>query len=526
MIDMAMKKVKRIEKETSLFCLDDCIATLAGYYQCDYEMMYIGGYQVSRQQGIQDFAEWYDIWLRGRFDNLQKYHGIMIQKYDFYWKHRVIRKIREELDGGRPVLLLLNPFWCPWDDGFQKYDAVPGHCFLIKGEYDGGFLCVDPYFEKDGQELPFAMFRKGLQEVYLTGKQEIRETSAGEERRTLERMYQSLSETAYFDLLRSFIIDMDQNGNIFQGVRMDADFWISPLIVFLLKINQSMQNIATVTAYVAGRCQSLSLQARGEKLWNIAVKWKQARKLVIKLYFIKRQDEKLKARTVERLMSIIDEMEEAVSEVPEEPAGETLAEELACCGDTGSGKPGSGQVVLDLKEYMNNKAFLRQSALEKGEREADFSSIGHCYVLDDTEGFHVLHTRERKIPLPEAGQPGNDNIACNGQVIALPQGRYSQVILIGSAEFGNSSDIMKIVSAAGREYEVEFCFTDYICEPFFGESIAWKGRGIYKKDHGYEWMPEDLYLYEQRLTMPEDTICEMILPINPSVHLFAIVLIL
>ena len=57
MIDITIKKVKRIEKETSLFCLDDCIATLAGYYQCDYEMMYIGGYQVSRQQGGQDFVE-------------------------------------------------------------------------------------------------------------------------------------------------------------------------------------------------------------------------------------------------------------------------------------------------------------------------------------------------------------------------------------------------------------------------------------------------------------------------------------
>ncbi len=525
MIDITIKKVKRIEKETSLFCLDDCIATLAGYYQCDYEMMYIGGYQVSRQQRGQDFAGWYDIWLTERFDNLQKYHGIMIRKYDFCWKHRVIRKIREELEEGRPVLLLLNPFWCPWDDGFQRYDAVPGHCFLVRGEYADGFLCMDPYFEKEEQELPFAMFRKGLQEVYLTGRQEVGEVPPEGYREALDRMAGRLSETAYFELLRSFVIDMEESANIFQGVRAEEDFWVCPLIVFLLKINQSIQNTATVTGYVAERCALASLEMLGEKLWNTAVKWKQARKLVIKLYFIKRQDEKLRARTIERLLSIIDDVERLVNAIP---GGQTEAEWLRTGENTGNNAEPerSGEIVLSLKEYMNNKAFLRKSGLVRGERDADFSSIGHCYVLDDTEGFQMLQTLDRKISLPEAGQPGNDNIACNGQTIPLPEGRYSQIVLIGSAEFGNSTDIMKIISAGGGEYEIEFCFTDYICEPFFDETVAWKGRGIYKKGQGYEWMPEDLYLYEQRRKMPEDTVCKLILPINPSIHLFAIVLIL
>lgn len=521
MIDITIKKVKRIEKETSLFCLDDCIATLADYYQCSYEMMYLGGYRISIQQGAQDFAARYDIWLADRFDNLQKYHGLLIRKCDFNWKHRIIKKIRTELEEGRPVLLLLNPYWCPWDDGFQRYDAVPGHCFIIKGEYDGGFLCVDPYFEKDDMELPFSLFRKGVQEVYCTEKLTAMEVSDAEYRDLLDDMFRKLSEAAYFDSLRSFIIDMEQNGNIFQSIRAEEDFWISPLIVFLLKVNQSIQNIATVTAYVAERCDSLSLEELGAKLWNTAVKWKQARKLVIKLYFIRRQDESLKARTIERLESIIDDMERSVSGLPEEITGERKEKNSSVMEHRES-----GEVVLALKEYMNNKAFLRQSELKKGELEADFSSVGNCYILNDTEGFHELYSRDHKIRMPEAGQPGNDNIACSGQGIPVPEGRYSHISLIGAAEFGNSSDIMKVTSTRGRRYEVEFQFTDYICEPCFGETIAWKGRGIHKKGNGYEWMPEDLYLYQQKLEMPDDIIDEITLPVNPSIHLFAIVLIM
>ena len=183
-IEMELKKVDRIEKETALFCLDDCISTLAGYYQCDYEMMYAGGYKIREQMGIQGFASRYQVSLQHRFDNLRRYHGLHIYKCDCFWKHSLIKMIKRELGQKRPVLLLLNPFWCPWDDGFQRYDAVPGHCFLVQGEYGKGFLCADPYFDKDQLELPYSLFRKGIQEVYLT-----RQVEKEDRCHTLEKTY-------------------------------------------------------------------------------------------------------------------------------------------------------------------------------------------------------------------------------------------------------------------------------------------------------------------------------------------------
>ena len=38
---LSICKVKRIERETGLMCLDDCIATVAEYYHCGYEMFYV-----------------------------------------------------------------------------------------------------------------------------------------------------------------------------------------------------------------------------------------------------------------------------------------------------------------------------------------------------------------------------------------------------------------------------------------------------------------------------------------------------
>ena len=527
-IKIELKKVDRIEKETALFCLDDCISTLAGYYHCDYEMMYAGGYKMREQIGIQGFASRYQVSLQHRFDNLRRYHGLFIYKYDCFWKHSLIKRMKKELEQMRPVLLLLNPYWCPWDDGFQRYDAVPGHCFLVQGEYGGGFLCADPYFDKDQLELPFPLFRKGIQEVYLVELEERSDSSHASGkmiyREVLGNMFRRMSEEGYFDTLYRFVENMSQSEDIFQEVRSDADFWISPLAVLLLQLNQSIQNMATVIKYVAAQCGSPFLEEQGVRFWNFAVKWKQARKLVMKLYFMKRTDAMLRTKTMERLYGIIEDMEKTAGRIT---GGE---EEVLSVGFIKSAdnmdrnNMDREYYVVDLDRFMNNKAFLRKSGLQEGKLDADFSSIGNCYVLDDTEESEPIRIPGTTVTMTGICGLGNDNIACDGQEISVPEDRYTRLCLVGAAEFGNSTDVLKIVSGCGREYEVEFQFTDYIYEPCFGESVVWKGSGIHKMEKGYEWMEEDLYLYGQMLEMPDDVAGKIMLPANPSIHVFAMIL--
>lgn len=526
-IEMELKKVDRIEKETALFCLDDCISTLAGYYHCDYEMMYAGGYKIREQMGIQGFASRYHISLQNRFDNLRRYHGLYIHKCDCFWKSGLIKRIKKELEQKRPVLLLLNPYWCPWDDGFQRYDAVPGHCFLVQGEYGKGFLCADPYFDKDQLELPYSLFRKGIQEVYLTEWADRADSSrtSGKMiyREEMENMFRRMSEEGYFDTLYHFAEDMSRSEDIFEEVRSDVDFWISPPAVLLLQLNQSIQNMAVLIKYVAAQCGSSFLEEQGVQFWNLAVKWKQVRKLVIKLYFMKREDESLRTKAMERMYSIIDEMEKAAERISRGEEQELSAGYIKSAGTIDRSSADSGYYTVDLDRFMNNKAFLRKSGLQEGKLDADFSSIGNCYVLDDTEGVEPIRISGTAAALTGIGGSGNDNIACDGQEISVPEDRYSHLCLVGAAEFGNSTDVLKIVSESARVYEVEFQLTDYIYEPCFGESVVWKGSGIHKQEKGYEWMEEDLYLYGQMLEMPDVTADRIILPVNPSIHIFAMI---
>ena len=67
---LSICKVKRIERETGLMCLDDCIATVAEYYHCGYEMSYAGGFAMRWRSGFTNFAGQYQIHLLDRLEKI------------------------------------------------------------------------------------------------------------------------------------------------------------------------------------------------------------------------------------------------------------------------------------------------------------------------------------------------------------------------------------------------------------------------------------------------------------------------
>lgn len=529
MLQIKIAQTDRIEKETGLTCLDDCIATLAHYYGCHYEMMYADGFAVLGSSGEYQFASSYFIRLVNGPRNLTDYHGLTLHRKEFYTKRRVKKLIRSEIEEGRPVLLLFDPFWCPWDWGFQQYSNEEGHCFLVSDMTDRGLVCADPYFEKEAELLPFEYFQKGIRGIYLVEYTGERSVPAGEYKKCLEKLFVNCRNQKYFEGLHSFIDEIAYREDIFNEVQSDELFWRSPLVGILLRMNQSIQSISGFVRYVAEQLGNEDLLALGERIWNLAITWKQARKLITKLYFMKRPDECLKEKTVQKMRLVIQELETMPERIQEIFCKENCVKESVKIKVGKSGKTplmagnGACSRQLDLTCWMNNKAFMYVEDLEKDNWKADFSSIGHCYLLDDEE-----HRRDiwqaGGIAFAMGAVYGNekDNIICDGQKIPVGWKGCQSFALIGSAEFGCSTEIMRITGEDGQEYEMEFHMTDYIYEPYYGETVAWTGKGAYKKEDGYEIMPETLYLYSQTYALPVENISFLELPINPSIHIFGI----
>lgn len=524
MLQIKIKQTNRIEKETGLTCLDDCIATLANYYQCHYEMMYADGFSILSGSGEYRFASNYYIRLVNGPRNLADYHGLTLHKKEFFSKRKMKKAIRNEIEEKRPVLLLFDPFWCPWDWGFQQYSNEEGHCFLVSDVTERGFVCVDPYFEKEAEELPYDYFIKGIRGVYLVEYVGERTVSSDEYKERLEELFFICKKQNYFEGLLSLIDDIAYRDDIFNEVESDELFWRSPLVGILLRMNQSIQSISGFVRYVAKQLDNENLMLLGDRIWNLAITWKQARKLIIKLYFMKRPDGRLKEKTVQKMRLVVKELES----VPEQLQAILREEKIVEKHEKGEERretttEEAGHLYrLDLNRWMNNKAFLYEKDLEKENWEADFSSIGHCYLVDEEHQQDIWKIGNTEFSMEAIYGKGKDNVVCDGQRIPVSLSGCRSIALIGSAEFGCSTEVMKIIGEEEQEYEMEFHLTDYIYEPYYGETVAWTGKGAFKKKDGYEKMSETLYLYTQTYPVPTERISFIELPINPSIHIFGI----
>lgn len=518
MLEIKIKKVNRIENETGLFCLDDCIATVAAYYNQDYELMYAGGYEIMRRNSPSNYAQNYMVALKDGPNYLWKYHGLKFQSFYIYNKRRLIKRIQKNFLNKKPVLVIFDPYWCPWDMAFQKHTSDTGHCFFLGEVTEHGFNCIDPYFEKECVELPYEYFWRGLRDIFLCVFQERKQIRIEDYQKIIEKLFKNLGSGNYFNNLKLLTEDMQQSENIFSGVLSDETFWVSPLATILLTINQSMQNIANTIFYIAKKLDDDQMAFISKKIWKLAIEWKQVRKLIIKLYFIKRDNKILKNSIFERMGRIVSDFEKIVLNFPnKEMEKSNIFYEQQYIKEY-------YKKEIDLEKYKNNKAFLNMLDLKKDHFNADFSSVGNCFIWDEKNDY-ILDDRKFASIKKAISKGQNDNIACNGQRIVIQKNIYSEIVIIGAAEFGNSSDILKLIYKNQREYELEFRFTDYIYEPQFNETVVWRGKGICTKDSRFEWMHESLYLYEQRYIIPNKELIGITLPINPSIHIFGITLI-
>lgn len=518
MKNLEIQKVRRIENETGLLCYDDCIATIAGYFSCSYELMYLGGYSITGQSGNKKFASQYRIYLKDQYKNLEQYHGLYFTECTLLSDK--VEELRNELKKQKPCLIIFDPYWCPWDLGFQKYTNLRGHSFFVVEEKGNSFVCVDPYFNKNAIEISKEHFVKGVRKIMQCNRKQSNVYMDSEIFSNVKKMFEGLYENKYFESLTNLAYDIEYSDNIFNEIVSSGEFWYSPIIVLFLLINQSMQSMALVIEYILRRFGNKYPVLIGvdRKIWNIAIQWKQVRKLIIKLYFMKKSDEELKKKIVERMRDIILKFEEESTKIIEFERTSMMVRHVA--NDTLSqNMPQSMSVKLDT--YFNNKAFLQVSDLKKNKVNVDFSSIGNCYVADAID-VSFFGKKNRNINLDRILSPSYDNVACNGQRIMLPDAIYKKILLIGAAEFGNSIDILTIQTKIGDTIEIEIQFTDYIYKPQFNEKIFWAGKGIHKLENKYEWMQETLYLFEKEYDIPRETISSITLPINPSIHIFAI----
>ena len=163
MIAITLPEFTDIGREFAI-CFEACVATLCRYINRHYEMMFLNQLQIYYQEGVTDFNQEMAQCFRSSdhyLEYLEKYHGIQLHYYD---QGDYIKIAQEELAKGKPTILHLDVFYCPWDPLFHKIHNC--HMGIITGVDEKYIYVCDPYDRVLHEKLLISDVHKHSQFIY------------------------------------------------------------------------------------------------------------------------------------------------------------------------------------------------------------------------------------------------------------------------------------------------------------------------------------------------------------------------
>ena len=125
-------------------------------------------------------------------------------------------------------------------------------------------------------------------------------------------------------------------------------------------------------------------------------------------------------------------------------------------------------------------------------------------------------------------QPGAfNNLACSGQRIAVPPGRYKTLTIVGASENGSNRGPLALAYREGPA-EAELALTDWCQPPKYGERVAFEADSRYTYSSEFRRVIRQIInvrLFLQTVRLDEGkTLEELTLPYNRRMHIFSMTL--
>ena len=188
-------------------------------------------------------------------------------------------------------------------------------------------------------------------------------------------------------------------------------------------------------------------------------------------------------------------------------------------------------VLLDLEAYFNCDAVSSNANRMAGNFDTPHLPSGASYPESELPESHAVimaakrEASARAIPFlfPDKKASAN-NIACGGQTLIVPPGRYESVHFLGSAENGSFERNVRLIYADGSSQDKPWRMSDW-CGPSHADEET-----VIRASFRHGWGGEierdkPCYVRWQSISAdPTRTLQQMRLPDHPHMHVFAITL--
>ena len=206
----------------------------------------------------------------------------------------------------------------------------------------------------------------------------------------------------------------------------------------------------------------------------------------------------------------------------------SLACTLASAGEPAPGWTVKGQLPLNLEALLDNDAIADVRDRADGNFDCPDHAAnvpGSTYpaeVLPATGSVFSFNKVHFLFPSKEQGD--FNNVACAGQRLEIPPGRYKALHIIGASENGSFRSGLLLAYKEGPA-EAELALTDWCQEPGFGERTAFEAdaRYTYSSERNRvvrEAVKPRLWLQAIQLD-PKKTLESVVLPYARRMHIFA-----
>lgn len=261
-----------------LNCFQDTVATIARYYNTDYELMLLNNWGFSFKQGSHINPE-----SINNLSLLEDYHGINVK---FYYRKEIeyiLNSIYLDTTKNKPISAIVDTYYIPWDKNYGILHN-PEHILIITGiSFEKEEIyCIDSFYKVSSKILPFNLFQKAVNGYIQFKKNKIK----WKKYNWKELVIKSISDQNYrnrFEDMYKLSTVIEEDFDYYKDkINKSKNLWHSSLIFRLGGVARGRLSFSLALEYLMLKFKEKQLIKIINYLVEIADDWNMIRILLVK----------------------------------------------------------------------------------------------------------------------------------------------------------------------------------------------------------------------------------------------------
>ena len=262
-------------------CLQATLKNIFDYYSIEDKFLFINDWTFIYGKKNNNIQFGRRVKVNYNIDILKKFYE---RGYGFKIEARegikdVLGQIEKEIQYGKPVLVKIDSYWCPWNRAYQKFHI--DHFFVVIGINESDFICIDSYFSDHIEYLPIK-YIKHCQLGFISLESEKKKIDKTNIINLMNKSLESNKELQSIEQLTSFWLDIENGLNFREEISEYNDTRLIPLLINLKHISNSRYNYADFLKYISLQYNIYNLSDLYYKYMAAHQKWEIVRALFFK----------------------------------------------------------------------------------------------------------------------------------------------------------------------------------------------------------------------------------------------------